>query len=254
MSFEPRDYLRHILVEIEYLSEAAQDVGRDEFLRDPTLRRAFVRSLVSMRSRRLHPDAFCQAVEVLGRRDPDLGDVVARFGPPPRWIREPGFPTLVRIILEQQVSLASARAAFERLLETVGELTPRSFLTLDDEILTTVGFSRQKTSYCRGLAETLQAGALDLEALEAQPDETVRATLQNVRGIGRWTAEVYLLMALERPDVWPVGDLALRVAVQQVKGLPERPEADALQGLAEPWRPWRTVAAHILWHHYLSVG
>ncbi len=206
----------------------------------------------------MHPlslteDAFHEAVESLCARDGDLGGVVDRFGPPPRWTREPGFPTLVRIILEQQVSLASARAAFERLLE-VRELSPEGFLTLDDETLKRVGFSRQKTAYCRGLASRLREGELDLRSLEDRPDEEVRASLRRVKGIGRWTADVYLLMALRRPDVWPVGDLALHVAAQQVKGLPERPGADELERLAEPWRPWRTVAAHILWHHYLSVG
>lgn len=198
--------------------------------------------------------SFEAAIRRLCRRDPDLAAVVSRFGPPPRWTREPGFPTLVHVILEQQVSLASARAAFERLLDVVGELTPRAFLTLDDETLRAVGFSRQKTSYCRGLAVRLEDGDLDLSALDAAPDDEARTALEEVRGIGRWTADVYLMMALRRPDVWPVGDLALRVAAQQVKGLPDRPDADELERLGQPWAPWRSAAAHILWHHYLSTS
>lgn len=196
---------------------------------------------------------LARGVAELARRDGDLARVVELYGPPPLWSRVPGFPTLVHIILEQQVSLASARAAFERLRATVSApLTPRRFLALDDATLRAVGFSRQKTAYCRHLARTLADGALDLAALARLPDDAARAELVKLKGVGRWTADIYLLMALGRPDVWPVGDLALAVAAALVKRLPARPTPDELEILGEPWRPLRAVAARLLWHHYLS--
>ncbi len=191
-------------------------------------------------------------LDELARRDPDLADILQRLGPPPLWARPPGFGTLIHIILEQQVSLASARAAYDRLQAAANPLTPARLLELDAETLRAVGFSRQKSVYVRHLAETLLAGTLDLAALVALEDEAVRAQLQVVKGIGPWTAEIYLLMALGRADAWPVGDLGLAVAAQEVKRLDQRPDAATLTALAEPWRPWRAVAARLLWHHYLS--
>jgi DNA-3-methyladenine glycosylase II len=155
------------------------------------------------------------------------------------------------MILEQQVSLASARAAFNRLGEVLGEITPTSFLQLDDATLRAVGFSRQKTGYGRHLAEAIVGGRFDPDALTSASDDEVRAELVKLKGIGPWTAEIYLLMVLCRPDAWPVHDLALAVAAQQVKHLAERPGPEHLVTMAEPWRPWRAVAARILWHHYL---
>ena len=191
-------------------------------------------------------------LETLAARDPDLAKVLARLGPPPLWARSPGFETLILIILEQQVSLASARAAYERLLVAANPLTPANFLTLDDATLKAIGFSRQKSAYARHLAQELLAGTLDLSALAALDDEAVRARLQAIKGIGPWSAEIYLLMALRRADAWPAGDLALAVAAQEVKGLPQRPGPLSLTELAEAWRPWRAVAARLLWSHYLS--
>jgi DNA-3-methyladenine glycosylase II len=192
-------------------------------------------------------------VTELARRDGDLARVVERHGPPPLWAREPGFPTLVHIILEQQVSVASARAAFERLRTAVrGPLTPRRFLALDDAALRAAGFSRQKAGYCRQLAASLNAGELDLERVARLGDEEARAELMKVKGVGRWTADIYLLMALGRPDVWPSGDLALAVAAQSVKRLAARPTAPELDALGDAWRPLRAVAARLLWHQYLS--
>ncbi len=193
------------------------------------------------------------AVHELARRDDDLGAVVERFGPPPLWGREPGFPTLVWMILEQQVSLASARAAYDRLGAAVGEITPASVLQLEDGTLRTAGFSRQKTEYTRRLAAAILEGRFDPQTLETMDDDAVRAALVEQKGIGPWTAEVYLLMALRRPDAWPAHDLGLLVAAQEVKRLPQRPSPAELAALAEPWRPYRAVAARILWHHYLST-
>ncbi len=184
--------------------------------------------------------------------DPRLATIVERWGAPPLWAREPGFPTLLHIILEQQVSLASARAAFSRLHAVASPLTPERFLELDGDTLKAVGFSRQKTRYGRALARAVASGALDLAGLANMDDEAVHAALMTVKGIGRWTADIYLLMALGRPDVWPAGDLALAVSARVAFGLERTPDAGELDSLAEAWRPWRAVAARILWHSYLQ--
>jgi DNA-3-methyladenine glycosylase II len=206
----------------------------------------------------LHPGltetSFAQGLLYLSEHDPDLAQVVSDLGPPPMWRREPGFPTLVRIILEQQVSLASARAAFDRLVTATSPLTPERFLQLDDVSLKTIGYSRQKMGYTRNLAELILEGRLDLDGLSVIDDRQARTVLLQVKGIGAWTADIYLLMALLRPDVWPSGDLALASAVQVVKRLPQRPSPDQLDGIGLAWRPWRAVAARILWHYYLSGG
>lgn len=168
------------------------------------------------------------------------------------WEREAGFSTLLHIILEQQVSLASARAAHNKLLEAASPVTPRRFLELDDAMLKAVGFSRQKTAYGRTLSQAILEGHLDLDALQSMSDADVRTELIKVKGIGHWTADVYLLMVLRRPDIWPTGDLALAVAAQSVKRLRSRPTPERLEQIGKAWRPWRAVAARILWHHYLS--
>ena len=183
--------------------------------------------------------------------DPDLARLFRRNGIPPLWSRRPGFATLVQIVLEQQVSLASARAVFARLKDAVPALTPEAFLDLGEE-LKGLGFSRQKTRYCRALAESILTGALDLKALGRLDDEAVREHLIQVKGIGRWTAEIYLLMALCRSDAWPTGDLAIVKAVQHIKGLADAPSGDELMRIGESWRPWRAVAARLLWQHYLA--
>ncbi|HZT60211.1 MAG TPA: hypothetical protein VFA21_16505 [Pyrinomonadaceae bacterium] len=202
-------------------------------------------------AKKLTAASLARGVRALSEADEDLARVVRVCGAPQMWEREPGFPTLVFIILEQQVSLASARAAFERLLAEVSTLTPQTFLTLDDETLRRVGFSRQKTLYCKLAAAEIASGAFDLDALASVDDDAARAALMSLKGVGHWTAEIYLLRALLRPDAWPSGDLALQVAAQEVKGLSARPTAAELDELAERWRPLRAVAARLLWQHYL---
>jgi DNA-3-methyladenine glycosylase II len=197
-------------------------------------------------------DTLAGAVAELTARDARLARIVSAFGPPPLWAREPGFATLLYIILEQQVSLASARAAYNRLVDTLNPLTPGRFLELDDATLLKIGFSRQKARYGRGLAEMVLSGELDLEGLAGLDDDAVRGELMKVVGIGRWTADIYLLEALLRPDVWPTGDLALAIAAQQALGLAGRPALAEMESLGEAWRPWRAVAARLLWHDYLS--
>jgi DNA-3-methyladenine glycosylase II len=196
--------------------------------------------------------SLASGLRVVCERDADLAAILRRLGPPPVWAREEGFATLVHIILEQQVSLASARAAFGRLLAVVSPLTPEGFLRLDVEALKSVGFSRQKMIYARHLAESIVEGRLDLQSLAGLEDAEVKSALTKVKGIGDWTADIYLLMALRRPDAWPRGDLALAVAWQRLKGLIVRPTPQELEDLAGRWRPWRAVAARLLWHYYLS--
>jgi DNA-3-methyladenine glycosylase II len=200
----------------------------------------------------LDEQSFAVGLKLLSLRDNDLAGILKDFGPPPFWIREPGFPTLIYLILEQQVSLASAKAAYLRLLAAVKPLTPRRFLGLDDARLKTIGFSRQKTSYGRLLAESVLSRRLSLPAVAQMHDDAARETLIGLKGIGTWTADNYLLMALRRQDVWPSGDLALAVAVQKVKRLRKRPSPEKLEAMSVPWRPWRAVAARLFWHYYLS--
>jgi DNA-3-methyladenine glycosylase II len=209
--------------------------------------------LFKKRNKPLTQPVFYQALTILKNRDTDLAKVLSTLGPPPLWKRDPGFPTLVQIILEQQVSLSSARAAFNRLLQAVPILTPEEFLNLDLKTLKKIGFSRQKTYYCRHLAESIISGSFDLEGLRKMDDDQARAELIRIKGIGRWTADIYLLMALRRPDIWPAGDLALTAAVRQVKGLEARPTLQELETLSLAWEPWRAVAARIFWHHYLNT-
>jgi DNA-3-methyladenine glycosylase II len=192
------------------------------------------------------------AVAELAARDRDLAAIVTSHGPPPLWDRRPGFATLLRIILEQQVSLASAQAAFDRLSVAVDPLTPAGFLALDDAELLAIGFSRQKTRYGRELASAVGSGALDLDGLSDLDDEAVHRALQAVPGIGPWTSTIYLLMVLGRPDVWPVGDIALAESVGEVKQLGHRPGPIEMADIGEAWRPWRSVAARLLWHAYLA--
>ena len=200
----------------------------------------------------LTEETFGQGLPFLSARDPDLAQILTKFGPPPMWAREPGFPTLILIILEQQVSLASARAAYARLLEAASALTPVRFLELNDATLKAIGFSRQKTAYGRSLANALVDKHLDLVKLAMMPDTKVRAELIKIKGIGPWTADIYLLMALRRPDIMPSADLALLTAVQKVKRLASRPAPDELNTLSKNWKPWRSVAARLLWHYYLN--
>jgi DNA-3-methyladenine glycosylase II len=198
-------------------------------------------------------EALHEAAAYLAGRDADLARVVEAFGPPPLWAREPGFGTLVYIILEQQVSLASARAAYQRLSAAISPLSPENFLTLEDETLKAIGFSRQKTTYGRILARAILEGALDLDRLEGLEDDEVRVEMTRIKGIGRWTADIYLMEALLRPDIWPTGDLALAAAVRRVKNLDAVPGPAVLHELGEAYRPWRAVAARLFWHYYLSA-
>jgi len=182
--------------------------------------------------------------------DGDLADVLQRHGPPPPRTRPPGFTTLLNIVVQQQVSLASARAIWGRLEAGLGRVEPARVLDFGIEDLRAMGLSLPKARYAIALAETVASGELDLDGLAGHDDEAAIAALTRVKGIGRWTAEIYLLSALQRPDIWPAADLALMVAAQDLKGLARRPDAAEMAELAVRWRPWRTFAARLLWHHY----
>ena len=184
--------------------------------------------------------------------DPLLGSLVARNGVPPLWPRDPGFATLVRFVLEQQVSLASAAAAYANLTARLDRVTPEGFLAFDDDELRSIGFSRQKAAYCRGIGRGVIAGTLDLGGLDDQTDEDASSLLRELPGIGPWTAACYLMFVLRRPDVWPPGDRALLVALGEVLGVDPVPTSPEAEQIADRWRPLRSVAARILWHEYLG--
>ena len=200
----------------------------------------------------LTEESLTRGLMVLAKLDRDLARILETLGPPPMWQREAGFATLLCIILEQQVSVAAARAVFNRLCAVVVTLTPENFLILDDAQLRVIGFSRQKILYCRGLAQAIATGQLDLSKLERMDETTIRTELKRLKGIGDWTVDIYLLMALQRPDVFPKGDLAIAIALQKLKNLATRPTPVQLEAIAQIWQPWRAVAARLLWHYYLS--
>ncbi len=187
----------------------------------------------------------------LAEKDSDLAFIFQTYGSPPLWAREASFATLVHIILEQQVSVASAQSAFDKLREKLGTVTPQGVLSLTDAEMKAAYFSRQKMSYTRDLAKAISSGKLNLESLNILPDEKVKTELKKINGIGDWTADIYLLMAMHRADVMPKGDLALHVAWQKLKNLENRPASDEFLVIGEKWKPLRAVAARLLWHFYL---
>ena len=195
---------------------------------------------------------LANAVRTLARGEPRFARIVARHGPPPLWPREPGFETLVLLMLEQQVSLAQARAMYARIVAAAGAVTPAAVAALGESGLRGIGVTRQKSAYLSALATELRLGRLDLGAVGALPDTQVAEALEALRGVGPWTAQCYLLFALRRRDVFPATDLALQEAVRQLWRLRARPTPRALGRRAEAWRPHRAAAARLLWHHYLS--
>ena len=191
-------------------------------------------------------------ISELSNHDEDLAKIVSKWGNPPFWTHPEGFSGIVLAILSQQVSLESAQAAYSKLENSVGSINPEEFLSLDDKELLAIGFSRQKASYARGIAQEIIAGELDLVDLEGLDNDQARNRLMELRGIGPWTADTYLLFALRRSDAWPSGDLALEKAVQEMRGLSTIPSSEEVDRIADQWRPWRAVAARILWHSYLN--
>ena len=200
----------------------------------------------------LNQKRLARAASAVALIDEDMAYILEVHGTPPLWAREPGFITLLRIILEQQVSLVSAEAMYTRLTNNIDPLTPQAVLAAGESFLRSFGITRQKSSYFINVAGAIQSGDLDLEALDRKSDESAIEQLTSIKGIGPWTAKIYLLMALCRPDVWPVGDIALASAVKNLKGLQTRPTQPELSVIAESWRPHRATAARMLWHYYLT--
>ena len=199
---------------------------------------------------RLTNEALAAASEVLAARDRHLAAIYRAHGVPPMWARRSGFPTLLRIILEQQVSLVSARSMFERLKSRIEPFTPEGFIESGEAYLRSLGVTRQKAHYCIQAAQAFTNGQLD--RIERLNDEEAQAALLGIKGVGPWTANIYLLMALKRPDIWPDGDIALATAVGRLRKLKTRPSFAELAKIAQAWRPFRSVAARMLWQYYLA--
>jgi DNA-3-methyladenine glycosylase II len=205
-----------------------------------------------MKQSALTEATLAAAARKLAKRDADLARILKKLGPPPLWARPGGFSTLVKIILEQQVSLASAASLFARVNAGVAPFRPARVLELGEPHLKSLGLTRQKTTYCLALANAIHNKQLQLSRLPHLNDDEVRAALTSVKGLGAWSADVYLLMVLRRPDVFPVNDLALVTAVTKLKRLRERPDSRQFLTMAEQWRPYRSVAARMLWQFYLA--
>ena len=189
----------------------------------------------------------------LASKDADLQKIIDTHDYPPFWSRPNSFESLVHIILEQQVSLASALSALNKLKERVQELTPARVILLTDEEMRACYVSRQNSSYIKYLAEALLSGQLKLGEFHHLPDEQIRAQLIALKGIGNWTADVYLMFALQRADIFPIGDLAAVNALKRVKKLPAEITPSEMLQITEQWKPYRTLAAMLLWHYYLSA-
>lgn len=205
-----------------------------------------------LKEKKLTPIILKKSCNELAKIEPKFQSVIDAYGYPPLWSRDPEFSTLVHIILEQQVSLESAKAAFEKLRSVLGVVRPESFLELSDYELKAVGFSRQKSAYCRDLAIKIVNQELLLDVLENLDSDSVRIELTKVKGIGRWTSDVYLLMVLLRSDIWPKGDIALATSYKELFELKAAPTQHELEIIAERWRPYRSVAARLLWTNYLG--
>lgn len=199
----------------------------------------------------LTSESLAAAAEVLAARDRHLASIYKIHGPPPMWARRPGFPTLLRIVLEQQVSLVSARAMFERLRSNIDPFTAERFIEFGEASLRSLGVTRQKAHYCVQVAHAFTNGHLD--KIVRMNDEDAHATLLSIKGVGPWTANIYLLMVLRRPDIWPDGDVALATAVGKLRKMNPRPAFSELAQIAESWRPYRSVAARMLWQYYLAA-
>ena len=197
-------------------------------------------------------DHYHLSCDQLAKTDADLGRIITAYGYPPLWTRPNTFESLVHIILEQQVSLASALSALNKLKERLPELTPANMLSLTDQELRECYISRQKTIYIRSLAEAILSGQIDLEEFNQLDNEEVRNALTKLKGIGNWTADVYLMFVLGRADIFPIGDLAAVNALKRVKSLSANTTKDEILDISEKWKPCRTVASMMLWHYYLS--
>ena len=200
----------------------------------------------------LNTQKLLKAVKYLSKKDKDLAALYKEDGVPPLWARRPGFTTLIKIILEQQVSLASGKAIYKKLERNIKPFTPIRFRQLGIAYLSSLGVTRQKSAYCINLASAIINDKLDLKSLSKLSDDDAKEMLIWIKGIGSWTADIYLLMALRRSDVWPWGDIALASSMRRVKRLRSNPTNEKQINIAKKWRPYRSVAARMLWQHYLN--
>ncbi len=198
---------------------------------------------------RITRETFPEAAEELGRLDPDFRKLVKDHGLPGLRSRPSGFNTVLNVIAGQQVSTHAARAIMARMKAVAHPMTPEILLSLSDAELGTIGFSRAKMSYARGIAQAIQAGEFSFRRVARMADEDAIAEMIKLKGIGRWSAEVYLLFALRRPDLWPVDDLGVLTGFARLKGMKALPTKKAMQEAGERYRPWRSVAARLLWHY-----
>ena len=192
---------------------------------------------------------FPAAIKSLQKKDPIFKNIHDQYGAPPNWSRPEGFVSLAKIILEQQVSLASANAHFQKLNSYLPAFTPEEIVKLTDEEMRVCQISRQKTKYLRELSNAILSCTLDLDALSSLPESGVREHLTRIKGIGNWTADIYLMFCLQAQDIFPIGDIAIVNAAKQLTGAISKEE---ILDRAEKWRPYRSLAAYFLWHHYLS--
>jgi DNA-3-methyladenine glycosylase II len=194
---------------------------------------------------------FEQICHQLAAQDTDFQRIIDTHGIPTMWTREPTYATLVHIILEQQVSIMSAKACFEKLKFKVGKVVPEYVLLLTDEDMKECGFSRQKMNYARILGQEILNGSLVLENLQHLDNEQVRAEIKRIKGLGDWSADIFLMFALQRSDMFPIGDLALVNGLKTLKNLPKETPKETLLDIAESWRPYRSVATFLVWHDYI---
>ena len=191
-----------------------------------------------------------EQLSYLLKSDEDLKDLINSIPKIVPFKREKGFEGLVRLICEQQLSVASAKAIFDRLAKVVSPFEAKKFLKVSKKNLQKTGLSRQKIGYCTGLANACISGNLDFNALHKMDDESLSKELCKVKGIGKWTADCYMLASLKREDIWPVGDLGLQISVQKLKKLSKRPSEKELEEISLKWKPYRTLVANMLWNSY----
>lgn len=201
--------------------------------------------------RRFTSENFISLCDQLALKDKDFQKIIQQYGYPPQWRREPSFATLIHIILEQQVSLASAKAAFDKLQSYIGDITPANILRLSDEELRSCYFSRQKANYARNLSTAVINDELIIEKLVLQNDEAIRVQLKKIKGIGDWTVDVFLMMCLQSADIFPYGDIAAMNSLKYIKQISSQAPNKELFRIVESWKPYRSVAAYLLWHAYI---
>lgn len=202
---------------------------------------------------RFHKDNFHILCNKLAETEPAFRSIIEVYGYPPMWTRANNFATLIHIILEQQVSLASAKAAFNKLKEKTGSITPQKIFALSDQEMRACYFSRQKTIYARHLAGAMLEKRIKLKQFLNQPDDHIRKQLTQLKGIGNWTTDIYLLFALQRTDIFPLGDLAMINALKEIKGLEKNVGKEKIIKIAERWQPYRSIATMLLWHYYIKT-